>query len=215
MAYKKSAETRAKIMESTAALFREKGYYDTQIKEIAQRSGVAHPCIYYYFQGKEGIARAIYDEYVEKVVASTEEAYRKCPDLLTNVMVECILFFRYITLNRVTQTVYFDIVQYGNYDRENLRRVNSSYYGNFNKLFQMYDPNMSESQAIAQLLTCLGFARALFKGMLDGVLDFSFEECCDYFFRHIILTKIRITEEEYKTKFRRAFEICDAIDIRF
>lgn len=47
------------LLGSATALFAQKGYAGTSVREIVERAGVTKPVLYYYFQNKEGIFRAI------------------------------------------------------------------------------------------------------------------------------------------------------------
>jgi len=51
--------TREKLLEIATALFAEKGYAGTSVREIVDRAGVSKPVLYYYFQSKEGLFYAI------------------------------------------------------------------------------------------------------------------------------------------------------------
>jgi len=44
-----------KLLESALALFSEKGYEGTSIREIIERAGVTRPVLYYYFKNKEDL----------------------------------------------------------------------------------------------------------------------------------------------------------------
>lgn len=61
--HKKVDEQSAKMSLVTAGitLFSEKGYASTAVREIVARAGVTKPVLYYYFQNKEGLFRAILD----------------------------------------------------------------------------------------------------------------------------------------------------------
>lgn len=59
---KKSAETRAKIMEAALELFREKGFAETSMREVAARAKVATGLAYYYFGAKDAIVLAFYQQ---------------------------------------------------------------------------------------------------------------------------------------------------------
>ena len=60
---KRSIEKKAKIIEAGLELFREKGYYNTNTKEIADRACVSIGAVYSYFKDKKGIYLAV-SEYV-------------------------------------------------------------------------------------------------------------------------------------------------------
>ena len=57
---------RARLLEAGTALFAEKGYAGTTVREIVARAGVSKPVLYYYFKNKEGIFLAILDWAAEK-----------------------------------------------------------------------------------------------------------------------------------------------------
>ncbi len=51
--------TRDRLLETATALFAEKGYGGTSVREIVDRAGVSKPVLYYYFKSKEGLFYAI------------------------------------------------------------------------------------------------------------------------------------------------------------
>lgn len=57
----KQSEPTAKLrlLQAGTALFAEKGYAGTSVREIVAQAGVTKPVLYYYFQNKEGLFRAI------------------------------------------------------------------------------------------------------------------------------------------------------------
>ena len=58
----KSAETRARILEAAMDLFRRQGFEETTMREIAAEAGMATGAAYYYFESKDAIALAFYDQ---------------------------------------------------------------------------------------------------------------------------------------------------------
>ena len=65
----KGAETRARILETSLRLFRERGYEGTTMRAIARDAGVSVGNAYYYFASKEILIQAFYarthDEHLE------------------------------------------------------------------------------------------------------------------------------------------------------
>lgn len=57
----KSAETRERILTAALDLFREKGFGESSMREVAARAGVATGLAYYYFDSKEALVRAFYE----------------------------------------------------------------------------------------------------------------------------------------------------------
>jgi AcrR family transcriptional regulator len=58
-------DTRYQIFMAAARLFSEKGYHAVSMREISLESGVSKPMIYYYFQNKEGIYKALIEHGLE------------------------------------------------------------------------------------------------------------------------------------------------------
>jgi AcrR family transcriptional regulator len=56
-----SEETRRQILETALTLFRERGFEETTIREIASAAGLSLGAAYYYFKSKEAIVGAYYD----------------------------------------------------------------------------------------------------------------------------------------------------------
>jgi AcrR family transcriptional regulator len=67
---RKSDETRARILETALALFRERGYEETTMRAIAEQAGVSLGNAYYYFRSKEQLIQAFYGRTHEEHVAA-------------------------------------------------------------------------------------------------------------------------------------------------
>src|SRR5215472_3423434 len=59
-AARKSEATRGRILESALNLFRERGFDETTMRDIAAAAGVATGAAYYYFRSKEELVMAFY-----------------------------------------------------------------------------------------------------------------------------------------------------------
>lgn len=70
----KSEETRRRILESALDLFREKGFAETTMREIAAAAGMATGAAYYYFASKEAIVLAFYELAAEEMTPRIEQA---------------------------------------------------------------------------------------------------------------------------------------------
>ena len=56
----KGEQTRTRILDAALELFKEQGYEETTMREVAERAGVALGNAYYYFSGKESLLEAYY-----------------------------------------------------------------------------------------------------------------------------------------------------------
>jgi len=70
----KSDETRTRILAAAMDLFRDRGFQATTMREIAERAGVATGAAYYYFDSKDAIVLAFYDQAQEEMLPALEEA---------------------------------------------------------------------------------------------------------------------------------------------
>jgi AcrR family transcriptional regulator len=61
----RAEDTRRKIYEAAMELFREKGFEQTTMRDVAAKAGVALGGAYYYFSSKEAIVLAFYQEMQE------------------------------------------------------------------------------------------------------------------------------------------------------
>ena len=76
-----SEETRRQIFETALALFRERGFEETTMRDIAGRAGLALGGAYYYFKGKEAIVGAYYDYVQHEHLARSRQAFAQATDL--------------------------------------------------------------------------------------------------------------------------------------
>jgi AcrR family transcriptional regulator len=71
----KAEETRERIVDAALRLFREKGFDETTMRDIAAEAGVATGAAYYYFRAKEELVMAFY-------MRTADEARTLMPGLL-------------------------------------------------------------------------------------------------------------------------------------
>jgi len=95
----KSAETRAKILEAALELFREKGFAETNMREVAAQARVSTGLAYYYFSSKEMIVHAFYQRAKDELLPLVEKA-QKGTDLEARLAAIIKVKFRYFTPHR-------------------------------------------------------------------------------------------------------------------
>src|SRR5436305_13990040 len=71
----KAEETRERILDAALTLFREKGFDETTMRDIAAKADVATGAAYYYFRSKEELVMAFY-------VRAADEARDLVPELV-------------------------------------------------------------------------------------------------------------------------------------
>jgi len=68
-------DTREKILEAALELFRERGFAEATMREIASRAGVATGLAYYYFKSKDAIVLAFYQRAKEDLATALDAAH--------------------------------------------------------------------------------------------------------------------------------------------
>jgi AcrR family transcriptional regulator len=76
-----SEATRRQILETALALFRERGFEETTIRDIASRAGLSLGAAYYYFKSKEAIVGAYYDYVQQEHATRARSAFADEEDL--------------------------------------------------------------------------------------------------------------------------------------
>jgi AcrR family transcriptional regulator len=72
-----SEVTRSHILDTALTLFRERGFEDTTIRDIARSANLSLGAAYYYFNSKEAIVGAYYDYVQREHVARAREAFAR------------------------------------------------------------------------------------------------------------------------------------------
>lgn len=84
MATQKAEETRNRILDAALRLFRERGFDETTMRDVAAEAGVATGAAYYYYRSKEDIVLAFYlrteeeaGETFAEILASTKDLKKR------------------------------------------------------------------------------------------------------------------------------------------
>ncbi|NTW71270.1 MAG: TetR/AcrR family transcriptional regulator [Eubacteriaceae bacterium] len=103
--YKKSDDTKQKLLRSAKTLFYEKGYFNTSIKDISESAGVNRALISYHFGSKEGLAVEISNELTRKILKEISKRI-KMLDNSVDTLVLIALQFRQFALFRKNNANY-------------------------------------------------------------------------------------------------------------
>lgn len=222
MAYKKSGETRDRLLKAADKMFAERGYYETGVGDIAKEAGIGRASFYYYYEDKEKAARAVFDSYIDRIYAAADKAIptkaaeaglEDTETVLLRTFVKYILLFKYIALNKATHAVYYDLVNYADYDEANIARLKRTTYKDTRGLAAAFGRRLSDAEFVAFIISTNSVAKSIFKAMSNGILGFSMEEATDFFFRHAVLPDIPIPESHYQALRAKALGICEGITL--
>lgn len=76
---KKSAQTRARLLDAAAKVFRDKGYAGARLSDIADLAGMHVPGVYYYFDSKEDLVEEVLRAGVARACAFVEDGLAAVP----------------------------------------------------------------------------------------------------------------------------------------
>ena len=96
----KSEATRAQILGAAMELFRRKGFDETTMRDIAAEAGVATGAAYYYFDSKDAIVLAFYDQARKETEPLLEEVLAGSKDLKARILALLEVKLRYFEPNR-------------------------------------------------------------------------------------------------------------------
>jgi AcrR family transcriptional regulator len=97
---KKSEETKDRILEAALAVFRERGFQQATMREIAAKAGVAVGAAYYYFDSKDAIVLAFYERSHHELAPATEALLAQGKSLEARLRSVIGYKFEYFALNR-------------------------------------------------------------------------------------------------------------------
>ncbi|MDP3137214.1 MAG: TetR family transcriptional regulator [Burkholderiaceae bacterium] len=97
---------RGKILDAALQLFYEKGFSGTSVEAVADRLGVTKPFIYTYFENKDALLTAIYEQLTERLLDVLEQSrsQQETPSRQLRAFVEH--FARENTVSQMIATVY-------------------------------------------------------------------------------------------------------------
>jgi AcrR family transcriptional regulator len=82
--------TRRALLDAGLALFRERGYAEVGVDQIAARAGVTSGALYHHFQSKAGLFRAVYDGLMLDTSARIAAARSENPE--PSLLADCELY---------------------------------------------------------------------------------------------------------------------------
>jgi AcrR family transcriptional regulator len=72
-----NSSSRAALMDGVEAVMRDDGYAALTARSVAERVGLKHQLVYYYFQTMDDLLLATYRRHIDRVRARTEQAFRQ------------------------------------------------------------------------------------------------------------------------------------------
>lgn len=100
-AFTKAEETRSRILTAALDLFRQRGFDQTTMRDIAAEAAVALGSAYYYFASKEALVMAFYEQASEEMSMQIEERLAEARGLDSHLRAILDVKFEYFAPNRL------------------------------------------------------------------------------------------------------------------
>lgn len=97
----KAEETRSRILTAALDLFRQRGFDQTTMREIAAEAGVALGSAYYYFASKEALVMAFYEQASKEMSVQIEGGLAEAKGLESRLRAILDVKFEYFAPNRL------------------------------------------------------------------------------------------------------------------
>lgn len=162
--------SRRDILEAAAALFRERGFGDTSLRDIAARVGIKAGSIYYHFASKDEIALEVMNAGIEVVADAVRGALAALPsDATPRRRLECAMQAHLTALLEASAFTSAHIRIYG-YVPEPLRREAARVRGGYDALWGDLIDALAASGALRP-----GVDGKLLRFAILGALNWSLE----------------------------------------
>jgi AcrR family transcriptional regulator len=74
-------QTRRRLLEAAAVLFAQKGYQGTSVDDVAESAGYSKGALYYNFETKDELFKALVDENITRMISGLEAALEGAPTI--------------------------------------------------------------------------------------------------------------------------------------
>ncbi len=128
---KKGELTKRQIIEAARQEFYEKGYANATMKNITKRLNAQPSWITYYFNTKDKLVEALYEDLLIKITERIKESdCCNIPNILLFHFIRIRIMYQLLLLDPNTQRFYYEIIEKGTNYRVN-RAIVDSFYEEF------------------------------------------------------------------------------------
>ncbi|QSX08279.1 TetR/AcrR family transcriptional regulator [Alkalibacter rhizosphaerae] len=214
MAYKKSIETRRKILNVTKELVLEKGWKDISVRDIAERAGVKNPLLYYYFKNKQGIADHLLGSLILRTLDYAEYRVPFKEDCMLSHFVYVSLYYRILVEQELYQTLYLESVHPFENPVDDIDDYDLNYMvtKQFNEILKNYGVDLEPQLLQAYTISAFAIGTSIFRSLVSGHLDMSFREALFFITRFWIIS-VGIDEKIFEEKLAQAIDMVMEVDL--
>jgi len=214
MVYKKSIETRRKILSVTKELVLQKGWNNISVRDIAELAGVKNPLLYYYFRNKQGIADHIFGSLILKTLDYAEKEVPFKDDGMLSHFLYVSLYYRILLENELYQKLYMESTHPFDSPVENVDEYDLNYMvtKQFDEIIKSYGANLDNATLKAYTISAFSVATSIFRNIIAGNLELGYKEAMFFVTRFWILSA-GIDEKIFEEKMNKAIEMALQVDL--
>ena len=103
---RKKLATRLTIIEAAMSLFKQQGFYETSMEQIAEHSDISKATLYKYFEVKEAIIAAYWQEEIKKSKDELRQIITNNPDTRSRLEAAFRVYMQHIMQSRELYEIY-------------------------------------------------------------------------------------------------------------
>ena len=207
--YKKSMEMRKKIMEATEHLILTKGYFHTNINEIAEHLNIPRSLIYYYFSNKEDLMHEITEEHYRALEQRVDEIIPQGENPLVRVVVRNLLFFRNIAWNPILTEYIVSNVDYPSKGGESASAWIERYYADSEVFFKEHGMSVDSNRFRVHVLMTEVVWKALVTGVYYKTVDLTEREMMEYYLERTVMITFGMSREKIEALLEETYALVD------
>ncbi|QSX07655.1 TetR/AcrR family transcriptional regulator [Alkalibacter rhizosphaerae] len=210
MGYKKSRNTKEKIINACRRLFYENGYINTRYEDLSEATGLSPGVIHYHFQSKKNMAGIIYDEFLTSNKALVNQLLEEEYELQIRTAVEIRSYMNLLLSDDKFKRFYLEICQ----DRVivDLFRETGVYFYQLHR--DEYNLDISDGMIAMINITSAAAETELIMNYFKGDRAYSFEDIVEFNIR-LNYELMAIDYEKINEIVEMSRYIYDTLQVRF
>jgi len=207
--YKKSLAMRKSIVEAMEHLVLEKGYHQTNIKEIADYLGIPRSLIYYYFKNRGDLMHDILETHYVALETKVEELLPQGEKPLVRQILKNVLFFRRIASNPLFTDYIISSPDYPSKGSDFAAEHIAKYFSESESFFLDCGMSVDSNRFRVHVLITEVVWKSLVTGEHFKTVDLTEREMMEYYLERTIMVTFGLGWEDLSPMLDEAFSLAD------
>jgi AcrR family transcriptional regulator len=166
-----------KITEAALRLFSEKGYTGASVREIAEKSGVTKPTIYYYFGDKEKLYQTVLRQELSALLTNIEKrtkALKGCEEEIIGFAQGYLEYFK--SRQEIIRIVLGELLGFVEGEKKMSIEFHNTIFEKAQEIFKRLKKNLTEVEAENLALSWIGYLNMVMLNSMALHKDWRVEE---------------------------------------